>query len=362
MSTHADRVKIIKKIEEIRSSKVLVYFTGDRQGRETQIAEDIVPLMFQHLEKIGDQKKIDLFLYTRGGILIVPWRIVSLIREYTTYFSVLAPFRCHSAGTLIALGANEIIMTKLAELSPVDPQINKLQEPGKPVVQRSVEDFLSYISFAKEKVGITSQDQLGSVLTNLFGSKDFSALDVGNVHRSHSLIRLFARKLLSFHMKTAKEEAKIKEIIEVMTEKLFAHEYKINRIEANQIGLKVNNNKKNHELNQQMMNLYEEYRNLMELDKPWNLQGELGNEREKKVVQIRASIESETLNHQFVSELEIKTTQMPAQFNLQNIPPGLPPQIVNDIARQVAQQIPALPIINVTVLKEGWIENMEVQQ
>lgn len=45
-----------------------------------------------------------------------------MFREYSQKgsFSVLIPYRAHSAATVIALGADEIVMTKKAELGPID--------------------------------------------------------------------------------------------------------------------------------------------------------------------------------------------------------------------------------------------------
>ena len=73
---------LINEIQEIRKSKVVVYFTGDRIPINASIAEDVVRQMYEHLLKIGIQNKIDLFLYSRGGDVSVPWRIVSMIREF----------------------------------------------------------------------------------------------------------------------------------------------------------------------------------------------------------------------------------------------------------------------------------------
>lgn len=43
-------------------------------------------------------------------------------------FTVLLAGRCKSAGTLIVLGAHEIVMTNHAELGPLDVQLGKKDE------------------------------------------------------------------------------------------------------------------------------------------------------------------------------------------------------------------------------------------
>jgi membrane-bound ClpP family serine protease len=45
---------------------------------------------------------------------------------------LIAPGKCMSAGTLIALGANRIIMTKQATLGPIDPSIQSPLNPSIP--------------------------------------------------------------------------------------------------------------------------------------------------------------------------------------------------------------------------------------
>ena len=110
IANKAQRLAMLQSIEKERSSRVIAYVTADRQILPTQIASDVIPLFYDHLEKIGSTDRIDLFLYTRGGHTLTPNRLVHLIREYCKSFSVLIPFRAHSAGTTLALGANEIVM------------------------------------------------------------------------------------------------------------------------------------------------------------------------------------------------------------------------------------------------------------
>ncbi|MBM3295560.1 MAG: hypothetical protein FJY82_13720, partial [Candidatus Aminicenantes bacterium] len=114
----------ISKIEDTRSSRVITYVTSDKQPPlAAKIALDTIPIFYAHLKRIGKVNKIDLFLYSAGGDIILPWRLVSLIREYCKSFSVLIPYKAHSAATMIALGADSIIMGPLGELSPIDPSI-----------------------------------------------------------------------------------------------------------------------------------------------------------------------------------------------------------------------------------------------
>src|SRR5271169_3468979 len=102
-----DRKQLIRQIEDLRKSRVITYLTSDRQGPfNARIAMDVIPLVSKQMQAIGKIKNIDLFLYSAGGDTLVPWRLVSMIREYCSKFSVVVPYKAHSAATMIALGAD----------------------------------------------------------------------------------------------------------------------------------------------------------------------------------------------------------------------------------------------------------------
>jgi ClpP class serine protease len=92
-----------------------------------------VNLFVNLLDDIGPTKKISLILHTNGGQTSAPWRIVNLIRSFCDEFEVLVPLKAMSAGTLISLGADRLVMTKQAALGPIDPSLNHPLGPGVPV-------------------------------------------------------------------------------------------------------------------------------------------------------------------------------------------------------------------------------------
>ena len=115
----AQRQQLVQQLEASRDSRVLLFFTGDRRNFETKIASDVYDLFVNHLDKIGDVKKLSLFLYTRGGDTLAAWSLVNLIRQFCEEWEMIIPSKAHSAGTLMALGADNIIMTKQATLGPI---------------------------------------------------------------------------------------------------------------------------------------------------------------------------------------------------------------------------------------------------
>lgn len=261
----ADRVKLIQALETLRGSRVIALVLGDRAALETRVAPDILPLLGRHLRAIGTQERIDLFLYTVGGDIMTAFRAVSLIREYCKTFSVLVPFRCQSAGTLLALGADQIVMVPEGQLSPVDPSTNGPYNPQVPGMQAppgmpiptlpvSVEEVIGYLNMARHAADIKGESGLVSVFEKL--AADVRPVALGQVYRARSQIRMLSRKLLESHM--GADDGKVVEgIIENMTEKLHSHDYLISRKEAKEMGLKVVIPE--NDLDQAINNLFEAY-------------------------------------------------------------------------------------------------------
>ena len=109
---YRDRRDLYSQLQDMRESKVIVYVTGDRRGLETQIHSDTYDYFVNHLDLIRRVPKISLYLYTRGGRTLAAWSLVNLIRQFCTELEVIIPSKAHSAGTLISLGADVIVMTK----------------------------------------------------------------------------------------------------------------------------------------------------------------------------------------------------------------------------------------------------------
>lgn len=288
-----NRFDFIKQIEKKRQSRIIAYILGDRPNLATNIDDFHVRLLQRHLEGIGFTEKIDLFIYSRGGDIVTPYRIATLIREFSKKFGVLVPYRSHSAATLLCLGADEILMGSMGELTPVDPRTANPFNPQDPTnpkqrVPISVEDVTSYFSLAKEKAGIKGEENTTGVLKAL--TSIVHPLALGNVQRIHLGIRLLAKKLLSLHMDPDKDAIKIDAIIKTLTEELYAHAYPIGRKEAKEVGFKVK--EPDNELEVTMWSLYKEYETLLKMRDVFDPHWMLGDEQETEEAFWGACIES----------------------------------------------------------------------
>jgi hypothetical protein len=259
---------------------------------ETNIASDVLDFLPYHLDKMGNQKKISLFLYSKGGFIAAGWGIVNLLRLFCEELEVIIPAKAHSTATLIALGADNIIMTKQATLGPIDPTTNHPLNPKVPgqkegaSLPTSVEDVAGYFDLAKTELKIKNESELNSIFLKL--SEQVHPVALGNIYRARTQIQMLADKVLSFHMK---DKEKMKKIISFLCSESGSHDYTINRREAkNDLGLPIET--PDDELYALIKEIYIDIRKELELDNIFVPRILLGEENSKPFECTRALIES----------------------------------------------------------------------
>lgn len=71
-----------------------------------------------------DIEDLDIILHSGGGDIHEAYDIIKLCRKHTDGdVTVFVPVRAMSAATLIALGADKVVLTDIGKLGPLDPQI-----------------------------------------------------------------------------------------------------------------------------------------------------------------------------------------------------------------------------------------------
>ena len=334
------RIELYKKLEEERKSKLLVYITGDRNGWGTRIAEDAADYIAEHLDIIGPVNKISLFLYTTGGSTLAGWNIVNLIRQFCKELEIIVPNKARSTGTLMCLGADNIIMTKQATLGPIDPSVNNPLNPEIPNMQNqrypvSVEAIKGFIELAKHELAIKDDNALASIFGTL--AEKVHPLVLGEVYRAIGQIQMLARKLLR-HQVT--DEVKIQKIISFLCSESGSHDYTINRREAKEeLGLNVET--PSDELYKLINDIYLSIKEELELQKNFdpNLDTDI---KEKKFLIKRALIESiYGKSNVFISEGLFRKTIVPV-----NIPVAQLPNF---------NKIPSAEVVQIQKIYEGWL-------
>jgi hypothetical protein len=232
------RSAILHEIGAELQAGVLAYVTGDRENLETEVGADVLRRAPRHLEAIGEQDRLALVLYTLGGDTNTPWPFVNFLRSYCDELFVLVPFWAHSAGTLIALGADKIYMTRFGTLSPIDPSVTNEFNPYDPAsradrIPIAVEDVLAFFQLAAEQGG-DDPVLAGDAFRQL--AESVHPLALGNVKRSIEQIWQLAKKLIRLHTPDV-DDAELTTLVTRLTTELYSHSHRITRAEAAALGL-----------------------------------------------------------------------------------------------------------------------------
>jgi len=290
---------IINEIEELEDCFCITLINGQKNPPNlfpTQIALDILPILYEILENKGKVKKIGLVVRSNGGIIDTPLPVINVIREYCKTLSIYVPENAHSAATLISLGGNEIIMTPIASLSPIDPQINIPQSPAenKPtnLTNFSTEDITGYY----ELLDKLKMSEDGKIKALELIAQTLNPIVLGQIERVRDLIKIYADRILTFTDKTSDVKERI---IKKLVEEIPSHNYMISRKEALELGLPVKNaSNEQHELLRKLMTQYK--KDLAEDEKELILNFEEGkNTIERKFD--RAFVETTDKSFSFVT-------------------------------------------------------------
>lgn len=108
-------------LADATDSDILVYSGDIERPYDDKLLDDLFACPIR-------RKNVILVLGTYGGNPDAAYRIARSLQESYSRFTVLLAGRCKSAGTLLVVGAHEIVMTPHAELGPLDVQIGKKDE------------------------------------------------------------------------------------------------------------------------------------------------------------------------------------------------------------------------------------------
>lgn len=310
---YAERLDLYKQIEEIRQRPLIVYVTSSRPNANATMAGDVIPSFVKQFFAIPDSaKELDILIVSNGGDAVVPWRIMSMIRERCERVGVLIPFAAYSAATVLALGADEIIMHPYANLGPVDPQLTYRRAiPSKNGGQELIsgmfgsEDLRNFFEFVHHDVKITDQQHLARAFELL--ANEVGAIQIGSAKRAMQLALSMGERLLSLHLK---DTSQAKAITTALNSSFYHHGYPLSLTEAQKIGLPVQ--KAEGDLKKCMWAIWESIEDEMQCNTPFDpLSLILSNENASKKL---------------------------GPVTQANIPSNLPPQVAQQVLQQILQQ------------------------
>ena len=125
------RARLIARIEKLRGSRVILLV--HRQETMSLLG---FPLMryidvndaeevLRACELTDPDVPLDIILHTPGGLVLAALQIARAVRHHKGKTTVFVPHYAMSGGTLIALAADQIVLSRHAVLGPVDPQVGQ---------------------------------------------------------------------------------------------------------------------------------------------------------------------------------------------------------------------------------------------
>src|ERR1700704_2809710 len=127
----AARARLIARIERLRGARVILLV--HRQETMSLLGFPIMRYIdvndaeevLRACELTDPEVPLDIVLHTPGGLVLASLQIARAVRNHKGKVTVFVPHYAMSGGTLIALGADEIVMSPHAVLGPVDPQLGQ---------------------------------------------------------------------------------------------------------------------------------------------------------------------------------------------------------------------------------------------
>ncbi len=233
LETVGQRNNLLGSIEKARDSSCIAYMLHD----SALIADDAIPQIYDKLQAFGRRERLDLFLYARTGVPEVAWRILNLLRDYCSHLSVIVATRVQGAASILALGADEIVMGPLAELGGIEgarkhPLLPR-DEAGQPLA-------LS-LSELKKLAGTSGSDvadiaRAGGSVEALYPY--IHPMVIAHLEQADALARDISRKALKMHIHP-ENSGQVERLVDLFNGGFHSPLYTAGRNELREAGLPI---------------------------------------------------------------------------------------------------------------------------
>lgn len=221
---------LLGRLEQLRDRPALLI--------HAPLTDDLVPVLYQCLRTLGHCPQLDLVLCTSGGSVTIARQLALLLREQADRITILVPYRARSAGTLLCLAADQLVLGPLAELGPIDTLMGS-STPDSPELPASIsaEDIRAFRQMAEDWFGVERAEDRLQVLA-LLAARIFPA-SLASFYRFDKLIREVAGELLAFQLPGEQRRADRAAIVNRLVAGYHSHDAVITRRDAIELGLAV---------------------------------------------------------------------------------------------------------------------------
>ena len=232
---------LIEKFEDRFKTNLVCYTAlfGHPAGIITNQDGEILENILRSINLSDKEDNLDLLFHTPGGSPEAAANIIRVCRSYSKRFRVIIPNAAMSAGTLIAMGSDEIIMSDTSKLGPIDPQMVFVQSKDV-AIMRPAQSFIdAYIDLINNARALIAQGQPAAPFLHLLDRQDPSWII--ECVRARNATKNLAEEMLKANMLKNKSEKEIEEVVQ----KFFdvgdknTHGRTIGLDEADGFGLKI---------------------------------------------------------------------------------------------------------------------------
>lgn len=242
-ANHSRKLFFNKLVENIsQESDCDIFICNSKMGR------GLDDLFIEMLSEQALRKNALLILVTEGGDPDAAYRIARAFQQKYEKFSVCVAGYCKSAGTLLTLGADELIMTDLAELGPLDIQLAKEDAIGENLSVLAIphalktlqghafscfeESLLEIIRRSRGRISTKTASKIATELSIGLFSPVFQQLDplnIGEMTRANSIALSYGLRLLEKYQNASVEK------LGYLITNYPSHGFVIDREEASQL-------------------------------------------------------------------------------------------------------------------------------
>ena len=116
---------VIERLSATLGEPIFTYWNSTKGS----ICQNDVIGLYALLRSVGELDRLTLFIKSDGGSGQASLRMVNLLRRYVKHLTVLAPLECQSAATMLALGADRILMDHLRISPRLTPRLRTTSRP-----------------------------------------------------------------------------------------------------------------------------------------------------------------------------------------------------------------------------------------
>ena len=147
-SARYQRQELIREIQNRTGRPLVCYVSGIRSGIDE---DDIMPFI-DILHNVPPGETLEFLLHTPGGSGDAAEKLIRTVRGKVRQGQVhiIVPDFAKSAGTLMVLGADRVVMSDMSELGPIDPQMRFVDSGSGQVRWQPVQNYLdAYYEYSK---------------------------------------------------------------------------------------------------------------------------------------------------------------------------------------------------------------------